>query len=140
MSRTVIVAAVASLLLAGCGTGPGEPGAAAVVGDTRIPLSEVQGWFDDVLRKEGELKGQLQQQGQMGELGRQIASFAVQEELVNHAARREGLSVDEQKITQQINQMGGPEKATAGKINTPENLRDSVRSQLLTAQIGRAHV
>lgn len=138
--RLIASIATAGMLLAGCGAGPGEPGAAAVVGDTRIPLTEVQAWYDDVLRKEGNLKQQLQDQGQMGELGRQLASFAVQEELTRQTAQREGVSVDERKVTQQIDQMGGPEKATAGKINTPENLRDSVRSQLLATELGRKYL
>ena len=138
--RSLVVLAAAGLLLAGCGSGPSQVGAAAIVDNTRIPVTDVQSWFNDVMRKEPGLKPQLQKQGQMDELGRQLATFTVQQELIKQMARDEHLSVDEQKVSDLINRLGGPQAATAGKVYTPENFRDGVRSQLLTAELGRKYV
>jgi hypothetical protein len=129
-----------TLLLAGCGTVVNEIGTAAIVGPTRIPDSAVKSWFDAVLRKEPDVKAQLQQQGQMGALGRQIASLEVQQELLNQAAAAENLPVDEQAVQTMIAQMGGPQAATAGKIYTPQNVADEARSQLIASELGQKYL
>ncbi|MDI2031889.1 SurA N-terminal domain-containing protein [Saccharopolyspora sp. TS4A08] len=130
--------AVAGVLLSGCGSGPGQAGAAAIVGDQRIPVSEVQSWFSEVLAKEPELKPQLRRQGQYDELGRTLAGQLVRKELVAQAARQDGLTVSEQQVTDMINQWGGPQ-ATRGKIFTPENLHDMARSEALVTELGRRY-
>ncbi|WP_406692705.1 SurA N-terminal domain-containing protein [Saccharopolyspora sp. ID03-671] len=130
--------AVAGVLLSGCGSGPGQAGAAAIVGDQRIPVSEVQSWFSEVLAKEPELKPQLRRQGQYDELGRTLAGQLVRKELVAQAARQDGLTVSEQQVTDMINQWGGPQ-ATQGKIFTPENLHDMARSEALVTELGRRY-
>jgi hypothetical protein len=139
-TRVLATLATAGLLLAGCGSGLSQVGAAAIVGDTRIPVTDVQSWFNAVLHKEAALKPQLQKQGQMDELGREIASFEVQQELIRQTARDEHLSVDEKRIDDAINRLGGPQAATAGKIYTPENFREAARSQLLAAELGRKYL
>lgn len=139
-SRLLASIAAAGLLLSGCGSGPSQAGAAAIVGDTRIPVSRVQSWFQDVLEKEPELKAQLQENDQLDELGRQLASYSVQQELVREAARAEGISVGEQEITELVDSMGGPREATRGKIHTPEQIRDAARTQLLATELGRKYL
>jgi hypothetical protein len=129
-----------TLLLAGCGTVVNEIGTAAIVGNTRIPDSAVKSWFDAVLQKEPAVKTQLQQQGQMGMLGRQIASLEVQQELLNQAAVAEQLPVDDRAIQDMIAQMGGPQGATAGKIYTPQNVGDEARSQLIATELGQKYL
>lgn len=136
--RLLASIATAGILLAGCGTG--QPGAAAIVGDTRIPVGQVQSWFTEVLNKEPGLRPQLQQQGTMDELGRRLASFTVQQELIRQAAGEEGLRVDEQRVTAAIDQMGGPRAATQGTIFTEGNIRDMTRSRLLAAELARKYV
>ncbi|WP_249124443.1 SurA N-terminal domain-containing protein [Saccharopolyspora erythraea] len=136
--RLLASIATAGILLAGCGTG--QPGAAAIVGDTRIPVGQVQSWFTEVLDKEPGLRPQLQQQGTTDELGRRLASFTVQQELIRQAAIEEGLRVDEQRVTAAIDQMGGPRAATQGTIFTEGNIRDMTRSRLLAAELARKYV
>lgn len=131
---------VLTLLLAGCGTVVNEIGTAAIVGKTRIPDSAVKSWFDAVLQKEPDVKTQLQQQGQMGALGRQIASLEVQQELLNQAAVAEHLPVDERAVRNLIAQMGGPQAATAGKIYTPQNVADEARAQLIATELGQKYL
>ncbi|RRO15779.1 hypothetical protein EIL87_15675 [Saccharopolyspora rhizosphaerae] len=130
--------AVAGVLLSGCGSGPGEAGSAAIVGDQRIPVAEVQTWFSEVLAKEPELKPQLRQQGQYDELGRTLAGQLVRQELAEQAARENGITVSEQQITDMINQWGGPQ-ATEGKIFTPGNLHEMARTEALVTELGRRY-
>lgn len=130
--------AVAGVLLSGCGSGPSQVGAAAIVGDQRIPVTEVQSWFSEVLAKEPELKPQLREQGQYDELGRTLAGQLVRQELVAQAARENGLTASEQQITDMINQWGGPQ-ATEGKIFTPENLHEMARTEALVTELGRRY-
>jgi hypothetical protein len=139
-ARVLATLAAAALLLAGCGSVSDKVGAAAFVGNTRIPDSAVQSWFDAVLQKEPRLKPQLEQQNEMGTLGRKIASLEVQQELLRQAALAEHLTVDEKSIDDAVAKMGGPQAATAGKIYTPANVRDEARSQLLAVELGRKYL
>lgn len=129
---------VAGVLLSGCGSGPSQVGAAAIVGDQRIAVAEVQSWFSDVLVKEPELKPQLREQGQYDELGRTLAGQLVRQELVAQAAQENGLIASEQQVTDMINQWGGPQ-ATEGKIFTPENLHEMARTEALVTELGRRY-
>lgn len=136
----VLVLLLAALLLAGCGSVVDKIGSAAIVGGTRIPDSAVRSWFDAVLQKEPDAKNQLQQQGQLGALGRQIATLEVQQVLLNQAAVTEHLPVDQQAIDAAVAQMGGPQKATAGKIYTPQNVSDEARAQLIATELGQKYL
>lgn len=138
-ARLLASVVTAGLLLAGCGAGNGRPGAAAIVGDASVPVSEVQSWFDGVLRKEPQLAPQLREQGQLDELGRRVASQLVLQRLTDRAARDEHLAVAEQQVTDLINGMGGPEAATAGKIYTADDVREVARAQLLAGELGRRY-
>lgn len=137
--RVLVAFLAAGLLLAGCG-GPSRVGAAAIIGDQRIPVSQVESWFTAALDKDPALKRKLQEQGQMGELGRRLAGFAVRQELVRRVARHEQLSVDEQQVTARIKAQGGAEAATKGTILTPGNFRDAVRAQLIMTELGRKYM
>ncbi len=139
-ARLLVAVTASGFLLAGCGAGPVHAGAAAIVGDTRLPVTDVQTWFDDVMRKEQGLQPQLKHQGQMDDLGRQLASYRVRQELAEQAARTEHLTATDQQVDDLINQMGGPQAATAGKIYTPQNLRESARTEVLTTQLARKYI
>ncbi|MBE9373894.1 hypothetical protein IQ251_05465 [Saccharopolyspora sp. HNM0983] len=125
------------LLLAGCGTGPGEPGAAAIVGSARIPVSQVQDRLDEVLR-DPEEAARLREEGGLGNRGRQLASFLVQQELIEQAAVREGLRVPESRVDAALQEQGGPAAVADGTLVTPPHVRDYVRSSLLLTELGRA--
>lgn len=136
----VLALLFAALLLAGCGSVVDKIGSAAIVGNTRIPDSAVQSWFNAVLQKEPDLRSQLQQQGQTSALGRQVASLEVQQELLRQAAIAEHLPVDERAVQAMISQMGGPQAATAGKIYTPQNVADEARAQLIATELGQKYM
>ncbi|RKT83522.1 SurA N-terminal domain-containing protein [Saccharopolyspora antimicrobica] len=138
--RLLASIAAAGLLLAGCGSGPSQAGAAAIVGDTRIPVTDVQSWFTEVLERQPEVKSQLREQGAMDDLGRQLASQLVRQELLEQTARDERLTVTDQQIAARLGELGGPEAATEGMIYGPQEAGEMVRTQLLTAELGRKYI
>ncbi|MER7078332.1 SurA N-terminal domain-containing protein [Saccharopolyspora kobensis] len=138
--RLLASIAAAGLLLAGCGSGPSQAGAAAIVGDTRIPVTDVQSWFTEVLERQPEVKPQLREQGAMDDLGRQLASQLVRQELLEQTAREERLTVTDQQVAARLGELGGPEAATEGMIYGPQEAGEMVRTQLLTAELGRKYV
>lgn len=135
------VAALALGLLAGCGTGPSQVGAAAIVGDRTVPLDQVQQQLNTVLAKEGpEAKAQLVAGNQLDDVSRQIVSLEVQHELLTIAAQREQLSVDPQQVTSLIDGLGGAEAAARGTIYTAGDFRERARDQLLAVELGRKYL
>lgn len=142
--RPGVVLAVAALvlaMLAGCGSGPSQVGAAAIVGDRSVPLDQVQQQLDTVLAKEGpEAKAQLKAGDQLDDVSRQIVSLEIQHELLTIIAQRERLSVDEQQVTQLIDQLGGAEAASKGTVYSVENFRERARDQLLAVELGRKYL
>jgi hypothetical protein len=142
--RAGVVLAVAALalgLLGGCGSGPSQYNAAAIVGDRAVPLDEVQQQLDTVLAKEGpEAKAQLKEGDQLDDVARQIVSLEVQHELLTIRAQRERLSVDEQQVTRLVEQLGGAEAASRGTVYSAEDFRERARDQLLAVELGRKYL
>ena len=139
--RVVAVAAVAVGMLVGCGSGPSQIGAAALVGGTVIPVDRVQQQLDIVLTKEGEqAKTQLVAGSQLDDVSREILTQAVRHELLAVTARREGLSVDDEQIDDVIGQLGGPEMASAGTVYDAQGIRTRARDQLLAVELGRKYL
>ncbi|MGI9064339.1 MAG: hypothetical protein ACR2FQ_11090 [Pseudonocardiaceae bacterium] len=135
------MATVAAGLLAACGSGPSQLGAAAIVGDTTVPLDQVQSQLRFVLEKEGpEAEAQLVQGRQLDDVARQIVTLEVRHELITAAARREGLSVGEQQVTELVDSLGGAEAASAGTIFDAEGFRARARDQLLVVELGRKYL
>lgn len=131
---------LAGTLLAGCGNGPASVGAAAFVGQDRIPVNEVQSRIRTVLDKEPGAREKLEQQGQLDEFGRRLASDLVRRRLVEQATREEGLRVDQQQVSAVIDSAGGAEKASKGQIYTAGDLEDAMRSRMLTGELGRKYI
>ncbi len=136
--RAMAVAAVAAGLVAACGSGPSQLGAAAIVGDSTVPLDQVQSQLRSVLEKEGPAaEAQLVRGGQLDDVARQIVTLEVRHQLITEAARREDLSVSEQQVTEFVDALGGAEAASAGTIFDAEGFRERARDQLLVLELGR---
>jgi len=102
MRRSVVLLAAATTLLAGCSAGQGPAGAAAVIGDHVITVDEVQGRFDAVLRTNDPAIAQLEQQHKLDQVSREILRQEVLHQLTVHAAAREGITVQEDEVTEQV--------------------------------------
>ena len=106
----VVAAVLSAALLAGCGSGPSQVGAAAIVGDTVIPIQYVQSWWERYVA-DAQVKEQIRANGQFDDLGRAIVREAVRHELLKQTAAREGLRYDEAQVTELINTLGGEQAA-----------------------------
>jgi hypothetical protein len=142
-----VAAAVVAWLLVGCANGPNQVGAAAIVGDTVIPLETVRGWFDRVVA-DRERKERARANGQFDDIGRLIVTEAIRHELLRQAAERENLRVSENQVTELLDQLGGPARAVesqsqasgAGWLLYDEtNIRDRVRDQLVELELARKY-
>lgn len=142
MRRAVaaVAAVLSAALLAGCGSGPSQVGAAAIVGDTAITLEYVQSWWDRYLA-EPALKEQVREADSFDDLGRLIVTQAVRHELLRKVAEREKLEFDEADVSQLIEDLGGEQAAVeaTNSIYDRNTIRDRARDQLLAVALGRKY-
>ncbi|WP_367132493.1 SurA N-terminal domain-containing protein [Saccharothrix sp. HUAS TT1] len=134
----VALASVA-LLAAGCATGPSHVGSAAIVGDTVLPLEQVQQRLDVVLKKEPEAQ-KLHDQRKLDTVARQLVTLGVQHELIEQAARREGVTVSEEDVTESVEQAGGADLASQNTVYDAATFRERARDQLLLVELARKYV
>src|SRR4051812_8151272 len=93
----LVAVAASSLLLAACGGGPSQVGAAAIVDGQAISLDGVQSKLDALIKTD-KFTQQLQQQRKLDLVSRAIVSREVLYKLVDKAAQAEGLRVDERNL------------------------------------------
>jgi hypothetical protein len=132
------VAAV-GLLIGGCSFGSSQLGAAAFVDGTEVPLEQVHGQLVTVLAKEGpQVRAQLEAGHQLGDLSRKIVTVRIRHQLLEIAARRAGLTVDQSRVNRLIKEVGGAEAASKGTIFDANSYRQQAKDRLLMAALGRA--
>ncbi len=131
---------LSAALVAGCGSGPSQVGAAAIVGDTAIPIEYVQSWWDRYL-EDPALKEQVREADSFDDLGRLIVTQAVRHELLRLVAQRENLSFDEAEVSELIEELGGEQAAVeaTNSIYDRNTIRERARDQLLAAALGRKY-
>ncbi len=137
--RFTLVVAAAALLVAGCSSGPGQVGSAAIIGDTVIPLELVQQRLDTVLKKEPEAQ-KLHEQHKLDQVSRQLVTLAVQHELIERAARREGVTVSEAAVNESVDNAGGAEAASQNTVYDAATFRERAKDQLLLVELARKYV
>lgn len=138
ISRVALAAAgvLAASLFTACGSGPSQVGAAAIVGDTVVPLDSVQQQIDAVLAREPAAR-QAKQQRKLDVVSRQILTLRVQHELIRQVADRRGLHVDEQQVAARLSQAGGAERAAKGTVLDAAGLTSRTRDESLLAALAR---
>ncbi|WNV82278.1 SurA N-terminal domain-containing protein [Umezawaea sp. Da 62-37] len=143
--RFTLLGVAAALLLAGCGSGPSQAGAAAIVGDTVIPLNLVQDRLADYLDRRpegGQVAGEggAAPQAKLDKTARDILTFKIQHELTLRAAEREDVSVSEDTLSQLLEQAGGAQQLSEGTFFDADTFRNErARDQLLQVEIGRKY-
>lgn len=140
-TRLAALALAAGLALTACT--PERIGAAAIVGDERISVSQLQGTVDDFAATVPNAPefGTLD----LGELQRKLLQEQINHRLYQHIARQRGIEISEAEIDAQIatlrEQTGGDEEfaaALAGQGWTEQVLRDIVYDQLVSQRLGGA--
>ena len=98
-SRALLAALVACLLLAGCGSGPSQVGAAIIFSDHEVTVDQVQNLLDKAVQEQPAAR-QLSQQHKLDLLGREIVRQLVLHDVLTRTAQREGLVADPQLLGQ----------------------------------------
>lgn len=106
----------AALLVTGCGAGPNQAQAAAVIGDSTISLGDIQNKVNGVIAKvpdSVEISGQKFGNGQdnAAKITNLMLRYAVYDKLTSIAAQRENLHVDQAQLDALVKQ------ATAQRAN-----------------------
>ncbi|WP_333768438.1 SurA N-terminal domain-containing protein [Streptomyces sp. IBSBF 2435] len=118
--RTAVSIAAAALLLASpaltaCGSGPAQPGAAALIGDQKITVSALQHKVNEVRAAQAASSQADQQSAAGGKLSTQTLSMLVQNTVIERAAADAKVTVSDGEVQQQhaaaLQQFGGSEKA-----------------------------
>lgn len=141
-SRLVVSAGLAVLLLSGCGAGSVRPGAAAIVGEQRITVDELQSAVERGL-------ADPQAEQSLGQdraaFQRQVLSRLVNREVLQAAAEREGVTVDDGDVDAQLQdfaaQAGGEqalEQQAAQNGISPQDLQPFLRDVVLEQALGDA--
>lgn len=123
-------------LLTSCGAGPSQVGAAAIVGNTVVPLDTVQHQLDAVLNKEPAAQ-QAQQQRRLDTAARQIVTLRVQHELIRQVAAAEHLVADQKRVDALLAQGGGAEQASRGTVFDAMGIRERSVDEVLLADLAR---
>ena len=140
--RLVVSAGLAVLLLSGCGSGSVRPGAAALVGEERITVDTLQEVVDRGLAdpQAEQTLGQDRSAFQ-----RQVLSRLVNREVLQAAAEREGVTVDDGDVDEQLQafaaQAGGEEALEAQAAQngiSPQDLQPFLRDVVLEQALGDA--
>ena len=118
--RTAVSIAAAALLLASpaltaCGSGPAQPGAAAVVGNQRITVSALQHKVNELRAAQAAAPQGQQPVAAGGNLSTQTLSMLVQDTVIERAATDAGVTVSDGEVQQQyaaaLQQFGGSQEA-----------------------------
>ena len=139
LGRPAVAAGLAVLLLSGCGSGQVRPGAAALVGDERITADALQ---SIVARGLSDPQAEQTLGQDRTAFQRQALARLINREVLQEAARREGVSVDDGDVALQlerfVEQAGGREELEAQAAQSgiaaedlPQFLRDVVLDQAL---------
>lgn len=137
--RAALIAVTAAAALAGCDAGPSRVGAAAIVGDTRIPLDVVQQDFRWLLNNIPQAR-QLQKENKLELLSRYAVHSRVRHELIEAAAERAGISADPRKVQEMIDNAGGEARAPQQLLARPGLARKYAEDIVLLQELGAHYV
>lgn len=110
-ARALVAVGAGAFLLAGCGSGPNQAGAAAFVGGTAISLDDVQQVIDKAV-SEQPFGRQLAAQHKVDAIGREAVRQLIVHELLVKAAAKQGLVPDEGEIALEMTKPAAPVSAT----------------------------
>ena len=123
--------------MSGCGVS--QLSAAALVGGTEIPVDQVHHQLVSVLNKEGpQARAQLAAGHQLDDLSRKIVTLRIRHRLLDIAARRAGVTVDQAQVNRLITEVGGAEAASKGTIFDASTYTERTKDKLLLVALGRA--
>ena len=141
LKRFSLVGVAVALLATGCGTGPAKAGSAAIVGGETIDLATLQDRTVKLLKeKPGAQQAWDQGRLKLDEVSRAVLSDEVLHQVVQTAAQRANITIDEKRVYDVVDQEGGPEVLSAQGIHDPSNIHRWVRDVMIMSEVGRRHL
>jgi hypothetical protein len=112
--RALVAVVAGALLLAGCGSGPSQVGAAVIIGDRSISVDQVQNLIDKAVREQPYAR-KLASEHKLDVVGRAVVSQLVLHELLAKAAEKHGITPNYAQIDTQLanDPLNGPVPADA---------------------------
>lgn len=139
LKRFSLVGVAVALFATGCGTGPAKAGSAAIVGGQAINLETVQERTITVLKKEPAAQ-QMQDQGKLDQVSRLVLADEVMHKIVQNAAQRENITVDETKVYDAVQERGGAEAASKQSEQDPGTIHRYTRDVLIMGELARRNL
>lgn len=143
--RALVAVVAGCVVLAGCGAGPSQVGAAAIVGGGSASIDDVQAKLDSLVKTDPYAKAQAAQH-KLDDLARAIVSREVLYRLADEAAVREKLPVDESKLASFLPnpqaQQGTDDPSTAvdAAVDKAFDPQDIARHSLLLSELGAKYI
>jgi hypothetical protein len=131
VSRVVATVLVAGVLVAGCGGGPDQAGAAVIVDGDAVPLESVQSQLEVALSRPDRLAALTAQGGGPADVARSIVSREVIHDLLRRRAAAEGITVSDAQIDTRLDESGGVDAALQSSIYDLPTLRNRVHDDLI---------
>ncbi|MGE3287588.1 MAG: peptidylprolyl isomerase [Pseudonocardia sp.] len=140
-ARVLVLAVVLGALVSGCGSGPSQVGAAAIVGQVAVPTQAVEQRMDQALART-ELIDELESQGiTTADITRDIVTQSVIHQLTVIAAQRYGIVVPDADVDAELAALGGTDAVMQRFVGDLDTVRERfwdqlVAEKLATQQIG----
>lgn len=133
VGRVVAAVAVVGAVVSGCG-GPVQAGSAAVVGDTAVPLSQVQNQLGTLLAR---VPAAQRQQDTGASLARDIVTNELLHNLITRAAADHAVTVSPAQVEEFIEQQGGATALLQNSVLDIDALRQQAHDFLVATELGR---
>lgn len=133
VGRAIAAAAVVGAVVSGCG-GPIQAGSAAIVGDTTVPLEQVQSQLGSLLAR---VPADQRQQDTGASLARDIVTNELLHNLLTRAAVEQHITVTDANVDAFITQQGGAQALLQNSVLDLEGLRQQAHDFLVATELGR---
>lgn len=128
----VLALGVACAVLTGCGSGPGQAGAAAIVGPASVSLAEVQSRIDAVLSRPDVVANLTSRGNTPAAVARYIVTKQVQHLLLAEEARRDNIAVSDEQVDAELAKPDTAAMLQGGQlVFDPARQREAVRDELI---------
>ena len=133
VGRALVAVAAAGALVSGCGS-PVQAGSAIIVGDTAVPLEQVQSQVGTLLAR---VPAEQRQQDTAPTLARDIVTNELLHTLLARAAAEQGITVTDAEVDAFIEQQGGAQTLLQNSVLDLEGLRSQAHDFLVATALGR---
>jgi hypothetical protein len=133
VGRAIAAVVVVGAVVSGC-AGPIQAGSAAIVGDTTVPLDQVQSQLNTLLPR---VPADQRQQDTGASLARDIVTNELLHNLLTRAAVQQGITVSDADVDTFITQQGGAQALLQNSVLDLEGLRLQAHDFLVATELGR---